>query len=145
MLKPFVRFFYISSFERILFIRTTVAVLYFSILIAVVPRRFILKRIGESGVETPQQNSEKVIVSASQVAKAIRRSVRVIPWRVTCFAKAIAAKYLLKQLGIASTLYLGVAKVGPKSITAHAWLRCGSVIVTGKEEAVRFTPVAFFS
>ncbi len=145
MLRLFVRFFCISSFERILFIRTTATMLYFCILIAVVPRRFILKRIGKSGVETPQQNSEKEIVSASQVAKAIRRSVKVIPWKVTCFVKAVAGKYMLKQMGITSTLYIGVGKDEAQKLTAHAWLRCGRFIVTGKEEMNRFTPVAFFS
>ena len=145
MLRLFVRFFCISSFERILFIRTTATMLYFCILIAVVPRRFILKRIGKSGVQVPEDLSEKDILPVTQVSMAIRRSVKVIPWKVTCFVKAVAGKYMLKQMGITSTHYIGVGKDEAQKLTAHAWLRCGRFIVTGKEEMNRFTPVAFFS
>jgi len=48
-------------------------------------------------------------------------------------------------MGISSTLYIGVGKDEERKLTAHAWLRCGPFIVTGKEEMKRFTPVAFFS
>ena len=139
------RFFIVSRFEYILLIQTFVTVLYYAFLITLFSRRFILKRVGKAGVESPHEISANDTVLAKQVAQAIRRSERIIPWRITCFAKAIAAKKILKQRGLPSTLYLGVAKVGSDSITAHAWLRCGNVIVTGKEEMARFTPVAFFS
>lgn len=145
MLRLFVRFFCISSFERILFIRTTAVMLYFHMLIAVVPRRFVLRRVGEFGVQMPEDISEMDITRVTQVAKAIRRSIKVIPWKVTCFVRAVAGKYMLKQMGITSTLYIGVGKDEVQKLTAHAWLRCGRIIVTGKEEMKRFTPVAFFS
>jgi len=145
MYRLFVRFFCLSSFERILFIRTTITIVYLSIKIAVVPRRFILKCIGISGVQVPEDISEKDILAATQLAKAIRRGVKVIPWRVTCFVRALAGKYLLNRMGISSTLYIGVGKDEERKLTAHAWLRCGPFIVTGKEEMKRFTPVAFFS
>jgi len=145
MLRQFVRFFCMSSFERILFIRTTAAVVYFCVLIAVVPRRIVLRRIGKSGVQMPEDISEKDIVVVAQVAKAIRRSLKVIPWKVTCFVRAVAGKYMLTRMGIPSTLYIGVGKDEERKLTAHAWLRCGRFIVTGKEEMKRFAPVAFFS
>ena len=145
MWRLLVRFFKINRFERDLFIWTAVSVCYYSILVAIVPRRYVLKRVGNLSVETAEFISEKDIVIVNQVSKAIRRSVRFIPWRVTCFAKAIAAKAILKREGISSTLYIGVGKSNEGKLTAHAWLRCGGLIVTGKEELVRFTPVAFFS
>ncbi len=120
MLRLFVRFFCISSFERILFIRTTATMLYFCILIAVVPRRFILKRIGKSGVQVPEDLSEKDILHVTQVAKAIRRSVKVIPWKVKCFVRAVAGKYMLKRMGISSTLSIGRGKDAEHKLPAHA-------------------------
>lgn len=145
MLRQFFRFFCIGSFERILFIRTAAVILYFCILIAVVPQRIVLRRIGKSGVQMPEDISEKDVVVVTQVAKAIRRSVKVIPWKVKCFVRAVAGKYMLKRMGISSTLYIGLGKDEEQKLTAHAWLRCGRFIVTGKEEMNRFTPVAFFS
>lgn len=146
MLRRLVRFFTISKTERILFIRTMASLFFTSLLIAIVPRGFFLKRIGILGVETPDEVSENDVCQTMQLIKTIRRCERVIPWRVTCFTKAISAKRMLKvYCGLPSTLYLGVGKVGDEIITAHAWLRCGNVIVTGKEEMARFTPVVFFS
>ena len=139
------RFFIVSRFEYILLIQTFATVLYYAFLITLFSRRFILKRVGNVGVESPHEISANDTVLAKQVAQAIRRSERIIPWRITCFAKAIAAKKILKLRGLSSTLYLGVAKVGSDTITAHAWLRCGNVVVTGKGEMARFTPVTFFS
>jgi hypothetical protein len=46
-------------------------------------------------------------------------------------------KYLSKKLffspirGIDNTLYLGVGRDETKGLVAHAWLRCGELILTG--------------
>ena len=79
------------------------------------------------------------------LSKTFRRVVRFTTWTITCFDRSITAKYLLKRKGMQSTLYLGVAKESPNRITAHAWLRCGNIIVTGKEEMGRFTRMVCFT
>ncbi len=139
------RFFKVEYSERNRFFVAYFTTTIFSLLLAFTPKRFVLKRIGLQGVESPSDIPEENRIIAGRVAKSIRRTTRYSPWRITCFAKGITAKYLLKRKGIASTLYLGISKEGVNKLTAHAWLRCGSVIVTGKEEMQRFTKIVFFS
>jgi len=139
------RFFKLRYAERNLFFLTFTFTTLISLLIIIIPKRFILKRIGVVGFESSSNNSAENQRIAQGMAKAIRRTVRYTPWRITCFAKAISAKYLLKRSGVTSTLYLGVAKEGSNNLTAHAWLRCGSQIITGKEEMRRFTTVVFIT
>ncbi len=139
------RFFKLNRSERNLFLLTFTKTSIISILIFCVPRRIVLRKIGVLGVESIPEIPEENQIIVQQVVKSIQRTVRYTPWKTSCFAKAISAKDILKRKGIKSTLYLGVGKDGLNKLTAHAWLRCGSVIVTGKEEMHRFTVVAFFT
>lgn len=75
----------------------------------------------------------------------MRRAIRFLPMKIKCFSRAITAKRILEKQSIPSTIYFGVAKDGNSKLIAHAWLRCGNIIVTGKEEMGRFTPVMFFT
>ena len=140
-----VRFFRKNRSERQLFLLTYLTTTSFCLLLALIPKKCILKRIGVLSVESDFEISPDYQVLASQISKAIRRTVRFTPWKITCLARAISAKYLLKRRGVVSTLYLGVAKDGSDRLIAHAWLRCGSQIITGKEEMNRFTVVGFFT
>lgn len=53
---------------------------------------------------------------------------------------------MLKRRKIPSTLYLGLAKDEKKKdkLRAHAWLRCGSVILAGEREIDRFVVISTF-
>jgi hypothetical protein len=62
----------------------------------------------------------------------------------TYLVQALAAKIMLTRRGICSTLYLGAAKAG-EGLAAHAWLRSGSVIVTGGPGRERFTVISTFA
>lgn len=139
------RFFKSNRSERSLFLLTFTKTAIISFLIFCIPRRIILRKIGVLGVESIPEIPEENRIIVQQVSKSIQRTVKYSPWKTSCFAKGISAKNILKSKGIKSTLYLGVGKDGLNKITAHAWLRCGTVIVTGKEEMHRFTVVAFFT
>jgi Transglutaminase-like superfamily len=54
---------------------------------------------------------------------------------------------MLRRRKIAGTLYLGIAEdaVAPELLTAHAWLRCGDVILTGESECEHFSMVSCFA
>jgi hypothetical protein len=52
---------------------------------------------------------------------------------------------MLGRRNVQSTLYLGLAKDEKDQMVAHAWVRCGNKIVTGKAGMERFTVVACFS
>jgi hypothetical protein len=71
------------------------------------------------------------------------------PYRLqsVCLPQAVATQWMLKRRRIAGTLYLGVAKdeTQPEKLAAHAWLRCGTFILTGAAGHRQFTVVATFS
>lgn len=69
------------------------------------------------------------------------------PWASTCLVQALAGLLLLRQRGVSGTLYLGMARQpnGPESMSAYAWLRCGSVIVTGAAGREHHTVIAAFA
>lgn len=70
------------------------------------------------------------------------------PWRSLCLEQAIAAKAMLRRRGMSNTLHLGVARGAEspeRSVVAHAWLRCGSINVTGGGDVSRYTVVATFA
>ncbi|MNG37786.1 hypothetical protein D3C84_1252420 [compost metagenome] len=51
---------------------------------------------------------------------------------------------MLMRRNISSTLYLGTARDASGKMVAHAWLRSGSIYVTGFETMKQFTVVALF-
>lgn len=79
-----------------------------------------------------------------KISRAIVRSRKIIPWKTLCFAEALAAKKILGFRKIESTLYLGLDKQAG-DMKAHAWLKCGSVWVTGRRGAVNFTVISTFT
>lgn len=79
-----------------------------------------------------------------QVQQATAAMSKYTPWESMCLVQALAAKKYLQGMGIESTLYLGTAKQAEGSLQAHAWLRSGSVYVTGEEVKDQFTQVIFY-
>jgi hypothetical protein len=66
-------------------------------------------------------------------------------WDSKCLVRAIAAMRMLGRRKIASTLYLGTAKDKHGHLIAHAWLRSGPQIITGREEHHKFTVLNTFA
>lgn len=82
---------------------------------------------------------------AMQTGREVRTMSRFVPWDSMCLAQALAAKWMLERRGIVSTLYLGVAYDEHRKMLAHAWLRSGTVFVTGAPQHEKFTVVASFA
>lgn len=87
---------------------------------------------------------------AADVRWAVGAWARVWPWQPTCLMQAVAARRLLVERGVPCDLFFGVRGQRPGEATsapeigAHAWLRCGDMIVTGEAEAARFQPIAVY-
>ena len=116
--------------------------------VRLLPFRWIAPRLGSSGetsihrvLNTDQQ------WQAQQVGWAITALARYFPWDAKCLAQAVAGKWMLQRRGLPSTLYLGVDRVydGEKWLEAHAWLRCGTDIITGEQQHERFKVLAAFT
>ena len=79
-----------------------------------------------------------------KIEHAVRRASRYTLHESKCYDQALTAKALLGQSRLPSTIYFGLAKEGDNKLTAHAWVRCGDRIITGKTGMERFTVVACF-
>jgi hypothetical protein len=104
----------------------------------------LVRRLGASGFETPSEAPLAHLNEARRIAWAVRSASRYTPWKSNCFPQAIAAKFLLRQRGIHSTLYLGAAFKARTELEAHAWLRCGPLYVTGGAGRIHFGTVGIF-
>ncbi len=80
---------------------------------------------------------------AGEVAWATRLVAARLPRISTCLVQTLAAAAMLRRRRIPGTVCLGVAK-GAAEIVAHAWLRCGGVIVTGSAGRDRFVQISAF-
>jgi len=79
-----------------------------------------------------------------RVGRAISAAAAHVPWRSDCFPQSIAANRLLKCLGYASTIHLGVSRVGGDGLEGHSWVTCGPVVVTGGGDMSRYAEIHRF-
>jgi transglutaminase superfamily protein len=118
------------------------------LLVLSLPFRHLSRRLGARGRESaPAAHAEATARALRRVVWALRAAARRLPWRCACLEQGIAGKMMLRRRGVASTLYLGVAREGEagSSATAHAWLRSGDFVVTGGAGRERYTVVATFA
>ncbi|NMO95720.1 lasso peptide biosynthesis B2 protein [Paenibacillus lemnae] len=101
--------------------------------------------LGEHMKETPfTPASQQEMLLMRQVSKAVHTMSRVTWWESQCLVKAVAAMKMLERRGIPSTLYLGSGRDDTGHMAAHAWLRSGSYILTGKEGHEKYAVVGIF-
>lgn len=135
-------FFRISSLERRLFFEA-----FFWLLIASVVRWLPLssykKWLGKPDSETPVESLTNDGL-VRMIQRAIHRAVKYTPWPTLCLVQAMTAKKMLRSHQLLSTIYLGIRKQDNK-LKAHAWVRCGTIIVTGKKGMELYTVVGRFA
>jgi len=113
--------------------------------IALVPFRWLARDMGQHMVEsTPTDQPEHKAV-LQRIAWAMAATSRHLPWECKCLAQALVAKRMLRRRKIPSTLYLGLAKDGKHGLEAHAWLRSGTMILTGSQEKDQFKIISTFA
>jgi hypothetical protein len=108
-----------------------------------IPFKKVASRIGKI-----QAESDYLDVNSKQlddVRISIGRAIRFTLFKSVCYDQALTAKLMLKRREFPSTLYLGLSKDEKNQMIAHAWVRCGNKIITGKAGMDQFTVVAFFS
>ena len=81
---------------------------------------------------------------AIKIEHAVRRASRYTLHGSKCYDQALTAKALLGQSGLPATIYFGLAKECDNQLIAHAWVRCGERVISGKAGMERFTVVACF-
>ena len=101
----------------------------------------LAQKIGKPGFETPVQTSPTDAWLVHELMESMFHRLR---WKDSCLIRALTAKKLLNGLGHPCTLYMGVRKLEGRGMDAHAWLRCGKLIVTGGESRAGFTVTGIF-
>ena len=111
------------------------------------PFRWLAKSLGTHMKETDTQLPPADLPLARMVGAAVRSAANHTPWGSVCLPQAVAAKWMLKRRNIPGTVYLGVIKdkTKPEKLAAHAWLRCGNIILTGAKGHRQYTVVSTFS
>ena len=101
--------------------------------------------LGKQSFETASTPRDFANTEASkEISHAIYIMSQYTFWESKCFVKALAAKKMLERRGVDNTIYFGTAKGEDGKLIAHAWLRSGSLYLTGSEEMNRFTVVSKF-
>lgn len=98
-------------------------------------------KIGKLGFETAPERTPQYAWHVHGIMNAMFRRIN---WKDSCLIRALTAKKLLNRAGERCTLYMGVSKEPGQAMNAHAWLRCGRLLVTGGENSSRYTVTAIF-
>lgn len=138
LLKTFLR---MPLRQKLLIPRILVLMVYYKHQVHHRPFAELAPKIGTLGFETTVEASPR---SAWLVHELMESMFRHLRWKDSCLIRALTAKRILNATGEKCTLYLGVAKEDGTSMTAHAWLRCGKLIVTGADSMEGFTVTACF-
>jgi hypothetical protein len=133
----------LSAFEKKLLFNVIITSIWIKIIVLFFPLRWYAKILGiEHAVSSEDSiNTDHIVFKISQ---AMIRCRKLLPWNPNCLVEAITVKIILNHRGITSTLYLGVTKENG-NMKAHAWLRCGTIYVTGKRGMGKFMVVSTFA
>jgi hypothetical protein len=143
-MNNFNKLLHLSTFEKKLLFRVTFTSIWIKAIVLVFPLRWYSKILGIEHTVSPIDpvtNADHIVFKLSQ---SIIRSRKILPWKSNCLVDAITAKIILNHGGINSTIYFGVTKENG-AIKAHAWLRCGTIYVTGKRGMEKFVVVSTFA
>lgn len=122
-----------------------VALLLARLALAFVPFRRIAAWMGTEGKETDAEETATMEARALEIGAAVSLVARHVPWDSRCLAQALAGSSMLGRRNIPATLYFGVRKELGVDFSAHAWLRCGSRIITGGPQHESFEVIARFA
>jgi len=139
------RFMRCSKPDRRLLIEALALLCCARLLIRVVPFRWIAPHLGRPMAESPADVGDAQRQLALRVAWAVQAVARSVPLGFVCMPQAVAAKWMLRRRRLPSTLYLGLQRQKECGTTAHAWLRVGDMILTGRRESSIHTVVATFA
>jgi hypothetical protein len=101
--------------------------------------------LGRTGGESGTSVSSIHDIAARRIGWAVETMSRHVPWESRCLAQALAAWWMLGRRGIPGTVYFGIAHNPEKPFNAHAWLRCGELLVTGGKGHERFRVMTSFA
>lgn len=142
-----------KKLRKFLSLDSRMMLLYLEAFIFLGCARFLLyfpfSKVGPTLGYHMKESSYSEIEANQDLLKKISSTINIMSnhtfWESKCLVKAIAAMKMLERRRIESTLYLGTTKDEQGKLIAHAWLRSGSVYISGFEEMKRFIVVGKFA
>lgn len=102
----------------------------------------ILGRVGSAPARLPDRAPTTSI--ERQVASALRRAERRLPWTLNCLDRAVAGQLLLRRRHRPGTVVIGLDRDDPAGVP-HAWLVTADAVLVGGDVAGRFVAATAFS
>lgn len=90
--------------------------------------------------------TEQQRMKAWRIGRIVELTARLTPWESKCLVQAVMARTLLGIYGIPYILHLGAVMTDDqfKPLKAHAWVKVGPWIITGREGHQAFAIVSSF-
>lgn len=139
------KFYSLPGLHKKLFIEAAIYLSLASILIKLLPFRYLSKLLGAHMAMRIKPLDQIDIEMIQIIGLSVQKAAKSMPWRPLCLPQAIAAKLMLKNRVIASTLFMGVSKKNGGQLHAHAWLNVDKVTVTGECNKNNYKILASFS
>jgi hypothetical protein len=116
-------------------------------LLPLVPFRWLARSLGRPMTDPASAIRPADLRRALKIGWAVRCAAEHTPWKSVCLPQSMAGQWMLKRRGIAGTVFLGArcTEGRPGLLAAHAWLRCGGLVLTGARGHQAFTVMARFS
>jgi len=114
-----------------------------AIVVAAVP----FARIAKWSARPPRTSGRPASDEArfiADVSRAVGVAARHVPLRAKCFEQGLAAQWMLRRRGVATTLHYGVAHSPDRNLAAHVWVSAGALDVVGCTIRADFTELARF-
>lgn len=131
-----------TFYDYTIFLEAWLYLSFAKLLIVFFPFKKIASLIGNAQVESTKEVQDSASIKFIELS--IIRAVKYTFFKSKCFDQALATTFMLRRRNISSTIYFGLHKK-PEHLLAHAWVRCGDKIVSGKLGYEKFTPVAWFA
>jgi hypothetical protein len=131
--------------RRRLLIEAVIAVPVAWLLLRLVPFKRIAAWLGKPGQESPTALPAGSVLLGSEIGWAVRGAADRFPGEGLCLVQGLAAAAIARRRRLPTTLYLGVARSEKEGLQAHAWVRCGDRVVTGRAGHQRFKIVERFA
>ena len=136
------RFLRRPRWQKFLLVESYLYLFIARVAVRLLPFKVVAGWIGRQGEST---EDEVTCGTPALIKWSISTARRYAFWNTLCLTQALAAKLMLNSRGLKSTLYLGTTRPRDGKLVAHAWVRCGSLIVTGERGHEDYTVVACFA
>lgn len=131
--RRFRRFFSLNFRRKLLYFEALSFLLFWHIIGKVLPLFWYKRFFGKRVEHAPPTIHAAPSTTAMKIGYVINQSARMAPWKPVCYPQALAAKSMLRNRRLGSTLYFGAASGGnTKLVKLHCWLAHQDTIIIGK-------------